>query len=242
MRYGDASKRPARGARRKSSRSFSRCWSVAWRAGSASGVRCWTTFHPGSRSRRSRTNENERDQMRNVPTDAQLQVMCDKQEIHDVIMRYARAVDRFDAALLESCYHRDGVDHRGDVPKTGAEYTKFVLGPEMNGKYRLTRHQLSNILIDVQGEVARAETYFTAIHRYSKDGREVELTQYGRFLDLFTRRDSVWKISKRWRVRDFARLEPVLDDPQPPAGWYLGQKSTADHVYTVFERDGGAPR
>src|SRR5258705_13648534 len=98
-----------------------------------------------------------------MPTAAQLQVLWDKQEIHDVIVRYARAVDRFDAALLESCYHEDGVDYRGDVPKTGKEYTKFVLGPQMNEKYRLTRYQLSNILIDVDGDVARAETYFTAI-------------------------------------------------------------------------------
>jgi len=176
-----------------------------------------------------------------APSPAQFQTMWDKQEIHDVIVRYARAVDRFDAVLLASCYHEDGQDHRGDVPKTGAEYTKFVLGPEMNGKYRLTRHELSNILIEVHGDVAHAETYFTAIHRYTKDGREVELTQYGRFLDLFTRREGVWRIRKRWRVRDFARLEPVLEDPQPPAGWYMGQKSTSDHLYTVFRRDSRDP-
>jgi hypothetical protein len=173
----------------------------------------------------------------NLSADARLQLLCDKQEIHDVIMRYARAVDRFDAALLESVYHPDGVDHRGDVPKTGTEYTKFVLGPEMNEKYRLTRYQLTNVLIDVQGDLAEAETYFAGIHRFIKDGREVELTQYGRFLDLFERRNATWKIRKRWRVRDFARLESVLDDPQPPAGWYMGQKSTADPLYTVFERD-----
>lgn len=172
-----------------------------------------------------------------MPTDAQLQALVDKQEIRDVILLYARAVDRFDATLLESLYHEDGVDHRGDVPKTGKEYARFVFGPEMNGKYRLTRHHLTNILIDLRGDVAHSETYFTAIHRFTKDGSEVELTQYGRFLDLFERRNGVWRILKRWRVRDFARLEPVLADPQPPPGWYLGRKSTDDHVYTVFGDD-----
>ena len=175
-----------------------------------------------------------------MPTAAQLQLLWDKHAIHDVILRHARALDRFDAVLLESLYHDDGVDHRGDVPKTGAEYTQFVFGIQQNGKYRLTRHHLTNILIDVDGDVAHTETYFTGIHRYVRDGQEVELTQYGRYLDLFERRRGVWKIAKRWRVRDFARLEPVIEDPQPPVPWYMGRRSTDDWVYTVFERDAKA--
>jgi len=174
-----------------------------------------------------------------MPTEARLQVLCDKDEIRDVILRYARAVDRNDPDLLLSVYHDDGLEHRGDVPMLGRDYVTFVFGPKMNAKYRLTRHHLTNILIEVEGDAAQAETYFTLIHRYEKDGREVELTQYGRFLDLFERRSGAWKIAKRWRVRDFARLEPVLEDPQPPAGWYMGQKSTSDHLYRVFARDRG---
>ena len=172
-----------------------------------------------------------------MPTAEQLQVLCDKDEIRDVILRYARAVDRHDPELLATVYHEDALEHRGDTPMLGRDYVAFVFGPKMSGQYRLMRHHLTNILIEVDGDVARAETYFALMHRYEKDGREVELTQYGRFLDLFERRNGAWKIAKRWRVRDFARQDPVVEDPQPPAGWYMGQKSTSDHLYKVFAKE-----
>ena len=39
--------------------------------------------------------------------------LADRQAIHDVVVRYCRAVDRMDRELLLTCYHPDAIDHHG---------------------------------------------------------------------------------------------------------------------------------
>ncbi len=41
---------------------------------------------------------------------AHLRRIADKQDIHDVIMRFSRGIDRCDEALLRSCFHPDATD------------------------------------------------------------------------------------------------------------------------------------
>ena len=45
--------------------------------------------------------------MASQPASSALQILLDKQEIHEVIMRYCRAIDRCDEELLSSVYHPD---------------------------------------------------------------------------------------------------------------------------------------
>jgi hypothetical protein len=42
-----------------------------------------------------------------------LQQLIDKLEIHEVLTRYCRGIDRCDAELLESVYHPDATDNHG---------------------------------------------------------------------------------------------------------------------------------
>jgi hypothetical protein len=50
--------------------------------------------------------------------DPQLQMLLDRQTIHDVLMRYSRGLDRHDRKVLESIYWPDALDdhitYRGD--------------------------------------------------------------------------------------------------------------------------------
>ena len=46
-------------------------------------------------------------------TERALRVLLDKQEIHEVLMRYCRGIDRCDAELLHSVYHPDATDDHG---------------------------------------------------------------------------------------------------------------------------------
>ena len=48
-------------------------------------------------------------------TERALRVLLDKQEIHEVLMRYCRGIDRCDAELLHSVYHPDATDDHGTV-------------------------------------------------------------------------------------------------------------------------------
>ena len=172
-----------------------------------------------------------------MPSDAQVQEMWDKLEIREVLMRYARGLDRFDEELVASVYHDDGMDDHGGVPLSGRALAREVIGT-INARYRITRHLMTTMLIEVDGDVARTETYYTACHRYRENGEEVQLTSDGRYLDRFEKRGGVWKIAYRWRVRDWTRLEKVTDGPPPRPGWLMGEKSMADPLYKVF----AAPR
>ena len=42
-----------------------------------------------------------------------LQQLLDKQEIHEVIMRYCRGIDRLDREMIRSVYHDDAIDEHG---------------------------------------------------------------------------------------------------------------------------------
>jgi hypothetical protein len=43
----------------------------------------------------------------------QLQTLIDKQALHELVLRYCRACDRRDFALLRSLYHDEAIDDHG---------------------------------------------------------------------------------------------------------------------------------
>ena len=45
--------------------------------------------------------------------DPRLQSLLDKDEIRDVVMRFARGGDRHDWQLVRSCHHDDALDDHG---------------------------------------------------------------------------------------------------------------------------------
>ena len=46
--------------------------------------------------------------------EARLRELLDKQEIHEVLLRYCRGVDRCDRDMIAACYHPDAIDDHGD--------------------------------------------------------------------------------------------------------------------------------
>ncbi len=49
-----------------------------------------------------------------------------RQEIHDVVLRYCRGVDRLDLDLVRDCYHPGALDHHTGFDGTVAEYVPWV--------------------------------------------------------------------------------------------------------------------
>jgi hypothetical protein len=60
-------------------------------------------------------------------TERALQVLLDKQEIHEVLMRYCRGIDRCDAELLRSVYHADAVDDHGQLNGKAADFIPWAI-------------------------------------------------------------------------------------------------------------------
>src|SRR5258705_13909652 len=85
--------------------------------------------------------------------DAKLRVVIDKQEIHEVIMRYCRGIDRGDVDLVLSTFHEDAVDNH-----VGIEERVVVQVPKALELAKTaviwTSHNITNQLVDVAGGAA----------------------------------------------------------------------------------------
>tara|TARA_R110002110_G_scaffold362241_1_gene572073 strand:- start:161124 stop:161702 length:579 start_codon:yes stop_codon:yes gene_type:complete len=184
-------------------------------------------------------------------SEQQLIELLDKQSISDVIMTYARAIDRLDEAMLRSVFHPDSKHAHGFVgpssdpslPSKPGEPGDFVAYAfDVLNTHSRTHHQLGNIFIEWEVNNAYAESYFTAYHRMRPKGdpkaaanawdTEMDFWVGGRYLDRFQKRDGVWKISHRTGLTDWIRTEPpacqgFFDTPEELRG-HRGEK---DLVY-----------
>lgn len=143
-----------------------------------------------------------------VETGDRVQALLDKQEIHEVLARYCRGLDRGDPELVRSVFLPDAVhNHDGSVQPV----TELVEGLERPTRkvLRSVSHTISNELVDLQGDTAYSECYWVGCHRLEYDGAEWTWIVGGRYLDRLERRDGVWLIAHRTAVYDWARTDRV---------------------------------
>ena len=165
-----------------------------------------------------------------LEADQQLRAALDRQQITDLIYRYCRAVDRIDVELGYSVWHADGV----------AEYEGFYSG---SGRGLIDKvcashhhllchsHQISNIIIELDGERAASETYITATLRMQDGARLKQIMVWSRYVDRWSRRNGRWGIDKRLNIRDFDEIREVVAMSQ--SSW--GQRSPNDPSYEALK-------
>ena len=137
----------------------------------------------------------------------------DRAEIHDVLMRYCRGVDRADAALIRSVYHDESFDDHGYWKGPGQEFGDFIVDRLTAAALRTT-HAVANELIKLDGDRAHVETYvFAYLWRADGTGGESLDLFAGRYVDRFERRGGRWAIARRTVVHDWSCTPQVL----PPA-------------------------
>ena len=107
-------------------------------------------------------------------------------EIRRVLARYCRAVDRGDVALLKSVYHPDATDDHGTFQGSGWDFAEALV-PEMDKSSLNSQHHVTNVLIELDGDRARVESYVLALHpvRDRETGAETHALAGGRYLDRF---------------------------------------------------------
>jgi hypothetical protein len=157
-------------------------------------------------------------------TDAQIQVMLDREEIVDCLHRYARGVDRLDRELILSAYHPDAIDSHGAFSGTPVEFVEWILPRQMTRK--VSQHYITNHTIDIEGDVAHVETYFTAT-LVPKDGERV-VFRGGRYIDRLERRNGEWRIAVRNVVGEWATL---LDGAEREERFPVGARDSTDMSY-----------
>lgn len=127
--------------------------------------------------------------------------LMDRQAIRDVVASYARGVDRLDRDALMAAYHEGGLDDHGFFVGNREEFWDWV--HHLHSTHHLaSQHFLGNQLVELDGEVAHAETYFLCA-LMNKEGAPFSLAG-GRYLDRLEKRNGRWAIADRYCITDFA--------------------------------------
>jgi len=159
-----------------------------------------------------------------------------KQAITAVIYTYCRALDRMDRDLALTVWHDGGTaDYGANMYQgTGAGFIEWVWAQHaaMMGH----SHQITNVLIEVDGERAASEAYVTAALRLEADAdaHATEIVSRGRYVDTWSRRDGRWAIDHRRFVEDFTSTYPVTAMEATDPGVATARRDRSDPSYQVL--------
>lgn len=158
--------------------------------------------------------------------------LLDKEAIRDVLIRYARGIDRIDEDLIGSVYHEGAYDDHGGLSGPAID---FVHRPARHSaSHRMGHHLLGQSAIDLRGDTAFVETY-QIYHGLEAPADEPEqlIIMVGRYLDRMERRDGKWAIVYRRVVMDLTEQRPI-GAPHPTAASYVpGRRFPDDEVYRI---------
>jgi len=143
---------------------------------------------------------------------ADLQHVADRLAIAEVLARYCRGIDRCDRDELTQVFTDDARIDYGDGAKPLGETVAGLMAGL--GAMRLTHHNIGNVICEIAGERARAETYCVALHILpgnapDEASGDIEMVVGGRYLDTLVKRDGAWKIAERLYVMDWNRQGPA---------------------------------
>ena len=124
-----------------------------------------------------------------------LESLLAREEIRDVLSRYCRATDRRDWASLRDCYHDDAYDDHGSLVGPIDEFIR--ISKPFADRVAATMHFMGNIMIELDGDVARVESYVIAHHVIEADDGTSKHDNWGTPLRRPLR-------APRWRLEDRA--------------------------------------
>jgi ketosteroid isomerase-like protein len=128
----------------------------------------------------------------------------DRLEIHELLSRYYLAVDAHDAEAWVALWTEEGVFDSGHFHFEGkAQLHQFMSGHDVQ-----TRHLVTNVCTEVQGDRALAESYMLVVPMVGKP--EVIATAHCR--SELLKVDGCWKMA-----RHTYRPHPSFVPPDPPS-------------------------
>ena len=121
--------------------------------------------------------------------------LADRQEIAELLVRYATGIDRRDWALFATCFTDDCVADYGDIGvwKSSGEITTWM--DEMHAGCGHTLHRITNETVWQDGEDVRARSYVEAIVLGPDNANGVRAA--GFYEDVVVKGDNGWQISRR---------------------------------------------
>ena len=129
--------------------------------------------------------------------------MTVREDVGDVILRYARGVDRRDWDLVRGCFADEATVEGSRFSGPVDEYLA-MLRPGVEA-FPTTMHFIGNQLVEIDGDRASTESYAIAHHFADSEGRDERIVIGVRYLDDLERRDGRWVIVHRRAVSDWVR-------------------------------------
>jgi hypothetical protein len=159
------------------------------------------------------------------------QAIADRQAITDLIYRYCRSVDRLDIPLGHSIWHEDGEADYGEAVYRGSGrgVIDYVCAQHLHALHH--SHQVSNIVIELDGDRAGSESYVTANLRLKRGEQLLQISVWGRYIDNWSRRNGRWGLDKRLSVRDFDEIREV----KPVYEHDVARRDRGDPSYSVLK-------
>ncbi len=145
-----------------------------------------------------------------------------KQAIADLIHAGARANDRKDLDGMRACYWPDAITWHGGYKGPSAGFIDYAV--PIIERCLQAAHHVSNVLVEVQGDRALAESHYFAHHRRpaASGAGEEDAFFEGRYIDVLERREGEWRIVLRRGISDFSGAVPATT---PYAAWPQGTHS-----------------
>jgi hypothetical protein len=150
--------------------------------------------------------------------------------ITDLIYRYCRSMDRIDVELGYSIWHEDGLaEYEGFYSGTGRGFVDKVL--EGHRQVLNHSHQVTNIILELDGDRASSESYVFMAMRVQNGDRQQQIMVWSRYVDRWSRRDGRWGIDKRITICDFDEIRDVTTISTP--SW--GRRDPTDPSYAALK-------
>ena len=156
--------------------------------------------------------------------------VADHLAVVNVLHHHSRALDRLQAEQLKDCYWPDAEVDYGSFKGPAHQFAELVVSA-LEQQYELTRHALSNTLVEWHGDEARVESLIDAAHLLK--GGDQEMLFAGRYLDALEYRNNEWKLRHRLVVIDWCRHRDLVNDASSEAfaGMAHGNNSVSDPLH-----------
>jgi hypothetical protein len=138
-----------------------------------------------------------------VVDEAKLALMVARDELHQLVTAYCRAVDRADYGALRGLYHPDATDAHGSFSTGSVE--QFIAQLQAAEPYvRVSQHNITTTNFEIDGDTARGEIYCLVFHTFAGPEHDIDVVIGGRYLDWYTQHDGRWKFMQRTIVADWS--------------------------------------
>lgn len=159
-------------------------------------------------------------------------LLSDRETIVDLIYRYCRSVDRLDVPLGHSIWHDDATaDYGAEVYQgDGKGVIDHICAQHRHALHH--SHQVTNILLEIDGDRAGSESYVFAALRVQRGDELQQISVWSRYVDRWSKRDGRWGLDHRTTLRDFDEIRPVVALSRDPRA----RRDASDPSYAVLER------